>query len=223
MTFAPTGEKLSETTTHYNHFHKIAEVDAAGEFTHYQYDAAGRLASIVKNEAKTVYQYDACQRLAKTLEYFGPEEKDYIASVKEYDAKDRLIEERTEDAEGQVLTKIGYLYNEQDQPIQTISYHHSKPVITFTHYNAYGDVDTVIDPQGHKTRTLFYYLHLNQEGQYVYAKETIDAIGQFFFRNMIAAGMFALKFVATLWALSCKNVSFFMMQKGFAVNKLSMC
>ncbi|WP_166157994.1 RHS repeat-associated core domain-containing protein [Neochlamydia sp. AcF84] len=188
MTFAPTGEKLSETTTHYNHFHKIAEVDAEGQFTYYQYDAAGRLASIVKNEAKTAYQYDACQRLAKTLEYFGPEEKDYIANVKEYDAMDRLIEERTEDAEGQVLTKIGYLYNEQGKPIQTIAHHQAKPVITFTHYNAYGEVESVIDPQGHTTRTLFYYLHLNQAGQYVYAKETIDAIGQSFFQEHDSCG-----------------------------------
>ena len=175
--FAPSGELLIETSTHYNHFHKQFELDPAGHRTDYQYDVAGRLICITKGDEKSVFVYDSCQRVAKTLKYFGPGEKDYIAYVQDFDLMDRVVEERTEDANENILTRNTYAYNERSERIQSITYHQTKPAITRFQYNAYGDIETVTDPEGNTTRHRFYYGHLNPYGQSVFAKESIDPLG----------------------------------------------
>lgn len=179
--YAPDGALLSESFAYYNSFHKLFDIDPAGHRTDYQYDNAGRLISIKKGDAKTCYQYDACQRIVKVLEYFGPGQNDYVAKVQDYDEMDRVVEERTEDAEGKILTRMSYVYNERGERIQSISYHQSSPSITETRYHAYGDIEAVTDPEGNTTRTHFYYGFINSHGEYVFAKETIDPLGNSIF------------------------------------------
>lgn len=169
--------QVTETHCHYNFFHKLLELDPSGIPTHYQYDQAGRLISVINADAKTTFEYDTCQRIHKTLEYFGPGEADYVAKIQEYDVLSQVIEERHEDANGQILNKAQYTYNERGEKTQSFSFHLDTPSITQTTYNPYGEVDSIIDPQGHITLYKYYYGHLNKYGQHVLAKETIDAMG----------------------------------------------
>ena len=178
---SPYGELLSSSYIHYNHFHKLYEIDPAGVRTDYQYDAAGRLVCVTKGVAKTSYQYDACQRISKIHEFFGSGDHDFIARVQDYDIMDRIVEERTEDAQGNTITRVSYTYNEKGERIQTISYHQSTSAITAIQYNAYGDIERVTDPEGNITCCKFYYDHFNAHGQCVFAKETIDPLGHSFF------------------------------------------
>lgn len=178
---SPDGQLLSTCSAVYNHFHKLYEIDSAGHRTDFQYDAAGRLICITKGVVKTKYHYDNCQRLIKTLEYFGPGENDFIAKVQEYDVMDRIIEERTEDSKCQILTRFSSVYNERGECIQSLSYHQTKPTITTLTYNAYGDVEKVTDPQENTTQTHFYYSYITANGQCVFAKETVDPLGNILF------------------------------------------
>lgn len=177
---SPHGEKLQETS-HYNYFHKLYEVDAAGQRTDYQYDYAGRLIGMTKGHAKTCYEYDACGRVSKVREYYGTGSKEFIAKIKEYDLLDRVIQERTETSEGITLTKVSFAYNERGERIQITSYHLSTPAITTFKYNAYGDIEKIIDPEGNTTQSHYHYDFINKEGQCVFAKETIDPLGNSLF------------------------------------------
>jgi len=136
---------------------------------------------ISKGSAKTVYEYDSCSRIAKTLEYFGPGEKDYLVKAQEYDHLNHVIEERQEDAQGTILTRVRYAYSPRGDRSHVISYHHETPAITTYEYNDYGEVEKITDPQGHVTLTHFHYLYVNAWGQNVYAKEVIDALGNTLF------------------------------------------
>lgn len=171
----------SVTQTVYNHFHKLQEIDAKGVITSYQYDPAGRLKVISKEASKTVYEYDSCSRIAKILEYFGPGEKDYLVKAQEYDHLNHVIEERQEDAQGTVLTRVRYAYSPRGDRSHVISYHQETPAITTYEYNDYGEIEKITDPQGHVTLTHFHYLYVNAWGQNVYAKEVIDALGNTLF------------------------------------------
>lgn len=172
----PSGEQ-SLTQNFYNHFHKLQEIDANKGITTYQYDAAGRLKILLKGDSKTVYEYDSCSRVARILDYFGTGEKDYLVKTQTYDLKNHVIEERQEDAQGNILTRVRYTYNPRGERTQTISYHQEIPAVTTYEYNDYGEVEKMTDPEGHVTQTRFHYFHVNAWGQNVAAKEIIDPMG----------------------------------------------
>ena len=218
--YSSSGVLLSQTQTLYSHYHKLLEIDPNGNQTHYQYDYAGRLTSITKAETKTIYQYDTCQRVSKVLEYFGPSAKDYIVKAQEYDAMGKIIEERAEDADGNVLTKTSYAYNERGERIQTISYNQPIPTITTTSYNAYGDIEAVTDPEGHITRTIFYYDYVNSSGQNVFAKEIIDPMGLSTFQENDALGRLRYQIKKDSMGIIHQKCEFFYDAGGLCVKRV---
>lgn len=217
---APGGELLSKTSIHYNYFHKLYELDPAGFRTDYQYDYAGRLIRVTKGEAKTAYQYDSCQRPFKIYEYFGTGENDYIVHVKDYDMIDRVIEERSEDAKGNIISKVSYVYNERNEQIQLIAYHLDKPAITNIQYDAYGDIEKITDAEGNATRCIYHHDHINSFGQTVVAKETIDPLGNVLFSENDPLGRLKFEIRRDAMGKVCQKREFFYDPIGNCIKKI---
>ncbi len=175
--FSAQGDLLYSTTTIYNAFHKISETDAAGHLTVYTYDPAGRIKEVVKGSQKTAYLYDSLGRISKTLEYTN--EADYLAEVKLYDFLDRIIEERLEDSQGNLQSKIEYTYNLAGDKECEIRYLAEGIASTSTiQYDSYHRPIKLIDAEGHATHISYREDYPNGLGQNVLYKETTDPLGR---------------------------------------------
>jgi YD repeat-containing protein len=136
---------LKTTSKTYNSFHVTSETDAEGFTTFYKYDGAGRLISQSKNDRLITYEYNHINQLYKTKEWFGPNENDVTIKFEEQDLLNRLIEERTEDNNGQVLKKIKYAYDAAGNRTQAIEGN----VITLTEYNNHNQPVKITDAACH--------------------------------------------------------------------------
>lgn len=174
---SPSGELLSETSSMYNAFHLLSETDAAGSVTRYKYDPAGRLTHVSKGDQLTVYHYDTLGRIAKTLEYYGPDEQDYIVKAQDYDLLNRVVQERTEDANGIILKKAEYSYDAAGNRCETRTYNQAGVGVTTTVYSPYHEPELITDPYGNMTRTISDYTFWNEFQQRVPYKEVVDALG----------------------------------------------
>lgn len=174
---SPSGELLSTTFATYSAFHMLSETDAAGNILTYDYDAAGRLIRLKKQESRVEFQYDTLGRVSRTLEYFGPNEQDCVVKAQEYDLLNRVIEERTEDANGTLLKKMEYGYDIEGNRTEIRSSNQAGLGITKTVYNSYHEPILVTDAHGNETKTIIHYNHQNTSGQTVAYKETIDSLG----------------------------------------------
>ena len=81
-----------------------------GRKTTYGYDKAGRLSIVERENHKVEFVYDSLGRTRGVKKWTSS--GTYTLEVKEYDLLDRVVEERTESTNGQLLLKRRYLYNE---------------------------------------------------------------------------------------------------------------
>ena len=93
---------------------------------------------------KTQFEYDPLGRPYKTIT--GP-----CVSVTEYDLLNRPIEERSEDLDGRVYTKIGFAYDAADNKTAIIRFNGTEK---FT-YDLYGRITSHTDALGHITNTSY--------------------------------------------------------------------
>lgn len=174
-TFSPAGELLERFDYKYNTFHLLWEKDTGGHFKKYAYDAAGRLNEMIDGERRTTYAYDSVGRLYKTTEHGGL--KDSVSSVQLFDLLDRVIEERREDADGNVLTRVTYVYDRDGNRKQVTTYSDLGKSITKTRYdNRHQPVD-VIDALGNTTHIEYRYDYQNEHGQTVPYSVSVDPMG----------------------------------------------
>jgi RHS repeat-associated protein len=174
---SPTGELLYETSSTYNTFHLLSEIDASGAVTKYTYDHAGRLTQISKEDRLIVSHYDSLGRNSKTLEYYGYDEQDYIVKAQEYDLLNRVVQERTEDALGNILKKAEYSYDTAGNRCETKTFNQAGVGITTTTYSPYHEPELITDPYGNVTRTITDYTYWNEFQQAVARKDIVDALG----------------------------------------------
>jgi len=105
------GILLAEERYTYSAFHPLTYTDPAGNTTRYTYDFAGRKIS-EQAALETKYAYDALGRLIKT------EQGETVVS-NQYDLLDRLIEEKTEDSAGHLLSHKKLIYDDAGNVVET--------------------------------------------------------------------------------------------------------
>ena len=174
--FDPHGNKLYTTHITYNVFHKLTESDPMGRITYFKYDKAGRLIEVKKEDCLTRYVYDELGRQKETREYY--DENGYLAKIKEHDFLNRVIEERVENENRKILTKVNYGYDSDGNQYQTLTYNDSGTSVTTTSYNSLKEPVSILDAIGNTTLMVYNRSHCNELGQVVPSIETIDPLGQ---------------------------------------------
>jgi RHS repeat-associated protein len=176
-TYSAEGKWLSATSSVYNAFHLLEEVDAKGVATRYSYYGSGLLKQVEKGNQKELYFYDPLGRLNRTHEFFGAGEMDYIIKINEYDHHNRILEEQIQDSQGLPCSLRKYAYDELGRQIQVITYGSSGSAFATTRYNAHHEPVETIDQEGQKTVYTYNYAYHNEWGQCVPYVEKTDPSG----------------------------------------------
>lgn len=164
------GEVLKKTDSVYNAFHLLSTTDASGLKTTFLYDTSGLLKEEKKGDHRTTYEYDSLGRLFKTFNWVGDQAK---VSVTLYDALDRVVEERTEDLDGNVFNLFKYTYDVHGNLVRF----QDGDAITETEYDGQKRATNITDPLGHVTYITYNERQLNNLGQYVLEKTETDPLG----------------------------------------------
>ena len=173
--FAADGTHLWTTSATYNAFHLLSETDALGYVTHYLHDAFGHKVAMAKGAQKTRWEYDALGRVAKTI--IEASDTDTLIQAYSYDLLNRVIEERSEDAQAHIRTRVQYAFEPQGISSQVITWGEVGMQVTQTRYNSYGVPYETINALGEKTVTQIHFNHRNALGQLVPCQESIDPLG----------------------------------------------
>ncbi len=166
---------LSRTKNVYNNLHLIEEHDPEGNTTYYKYDGAGRLCRKEMGDAATTYHYDVLGRMNEERRWIDPER--YLAFIKVFDLLNRIVEERIEDEQGEVFTKLAFTYDEEGKILEKLYWNENGLAIESQCYDAMGNIVEHVDPSGNKTTTIYHYDHVNALGQYVASSEIINPLG----------------------------------------------
>ena len=153
--FSANGTLLKRSSSRYNTFHLLAEVDAAGVETHYRYNDAGQLSSVERAGKVTEYRYDAAGRTSTTIEWIDATSARITHKV--YDLLDRVIEERVEALDGTLHKQERYQYDAAGNRTHTIGWSGGNSATTITRYTPSGKPYMVTDPLGHVTRYFYTY------------------------------------------------------------------
>ncbi|MFZ0565611.1 MAG: hypothetical protein WAM28_05455, partial [Chlamydiales bacterium] len=149
---------LGKETFSYDSFHLLEETDMDGNTTHYSYDGAGRKIQEEKSGRCTHYFYDSLGRLS-TISQEG------LRTHFKRDPEGRVLEESKTDAQGSLLSKISYSYNE-DGDLKTITrYIDGKEAVESHSYDSFGRETAIIDPYGYSTTIGYDEYHINHLGQ----------------------------------------------------------
>jgi RHS repeat-associated protein len=171
------GHLLDWKSTTYNAFHLLNETNMSGLQTSYTYDFAGRLSSITKQDRLTTYEYDPLGRLHKTCEFFDA--NNFIAKINEFDVLDRVIEERVEDADGNIVSRMRYGYDIQGHRNEIRNFTAAGEAVSTIVYNSHDQPCLLTDALGNSSITVFRYDYLNSLGQKVPYNEMTDPMGNF--------------------------------------------
>ncbi len=159
------------TTFHYDGFQLICIVDAEGYVTHYTYDRAGRKIKEERNREQIEYTYDPLGRL-HTVKQAD------LLTITEYDLLDRMIEERQEDIDGQLIAKQSYTYDEAGNRKSVVRYQGKTTIEELFVYDSFDRLCLHQDPLGYKTQIHYCEFHINSLGQCVLQQQTTDPLGQ---------------------------------------------
>ncbi|MBS0620996.1 MAG: RHS repeat protein [Verrucomicrobia bacterium] len=164
-------DPLSRKETYtYDGMNLLSKVDAAGYTTWYTYDAAGRKIAEERAGEKTVFSYDALGRVDSVT-------RGDLRIVTEYDLLDRAIEEREEDLEGNVYSKVVYVYDAAGDRCSILREVMGQKAKEEFVYDSLHRLTLHRDPLGAATKTLYNDHFVNEQGQRVLQKTTIDPMG----------------------------------------------
>ncbi len=156
------GKLLSEEIFTYDAYHLIAKTDAEGNTTQYEYDGAGRKIAESLNEERSEYGYDPLGRLHSV-------KQGELLSVTEYDLLDRIVEERKEDLQGRLLSKILYTYDEAGNKDSVTRFIDGKKATERFKYDPFNRLIEQEDAFGNSTLTVY-----NDE---LHSRLTTDPLG----------------------------------------------
>lgn len=164
--YSKKGTLLFEETFKYDAFHLLEKSDERKVLTTYKYDGAGRKIEEIESKsgefiAKKTYDYDALGREYRSSIHNEDSSLKKV-SVKEFDSANRIIEEREEDGEGKIFSKVRYAYDKYDRKIAVFTHTGSEIAKESFTYDDYGRVLTHTDSLGHITKTE-YRDHLHNE------------------------------------------------------------
>lgn len=167
-------EKIAEETYIYNTFHLLEKKDKNGVITRYFYDSAGRKIAEECAGERTEFEYDSLGRIYKEKKI---NDLNTLINVFQRDYLDRIIEERKEDLQGNILIKIQYQYDSLgNRTAITTAVQGKNSQETFI-YDCFNRLVVHQDPCGGKTIVAYDEEHLNEQGQKVLRKITRDSLG----------------------------------------------
>lgn len=169
-TVSPSGELLSQKSYVYQGQYLIGMTDEEGCHTSYRYDGAGRLIEEDKEGQKTAYGYDSFGR-KNVITRFNDDQAH--VTWMHYDFLGRILEERTQNKEGSVISWKKYAYDAVGN--QTCIQDGNR--YTYIEYDSLGKPIQIIDPENQKTRIVYDYNHINELGQAVLKTTLIDPNG----------------------------------------------
>lgn len=172
------GQLLTSQTWTYQGNKVIAKTDAEGCTTYYLYDGAGRLISERRGEAFKTLEYDSLGRVAKVIQWTGDASQEKIIQASNYDLLNRVLEERLEDAEGRVLQRTRYAYDEQGHLTHTWQETEVGESLTVVEYNADGQPIKLVNPEGQTTHIVYDDSAHDRLGLHVLQVITTDAQGR---------------------------------------------
>ena len=175
--YSPSNKLLFVNENAYDGFNIIFNKNADGNITYYFYDSAGRKIAeeFHHNQIeRTEYEYDALGRLYKT-KICNSENSLILIEVK--DNADRIIEERKEDINGNVLAKILYEYDLCDNKIKETRFIDGKKGSTFFEYDDFRRLIKIVDAQNNIFTVEYNDHYLNSQGKKVLKKVSIDPLG----------------------------------------------
>ncbi len=159
------------TRNTYHGSHLIASQDPEGNITTYTYDGAGRKISEEKNRERKEFSYDHLNRLHSV-------KAGALITFTEYDLLDRLIEERQEDDQGQILSKTIFEYDEASNKKTIIRSIQGEEAKEQFEYDSFDRLILQIDALGNETRISYDEKQRNALGQRILQKTTIDPLEQ---------------------------------------------
>ncbi|HEV8052039.1 MAG TPA: hypothetical protein VGP47_06065, partial [Parachlamydiaceae bacterium] len=172
--YSTNNELLQTESKTYNTFHLLSETDPSRMTTSYRYDKAGRLVAMIKGEMLTEYNYDALGRESQILVFYGADKDQHTVKSKEYDLFNRIIEERTEDSSGSVLTKEVYEYDLAGNCNVIKKFNQAGESLTRTEYNTRSQPILLENALGEQTHIEYRFDYFDEElCQYLpYSKST---------------------------------------------------
>lgn len=177
ITYDKNGNHLKTVTQTYNAYNLLTKTTPDGQTTTFQYDYAGRKIGEICGDSETHFQYDSLSRIATITKVYGYAPNETTTQHFTYDNLDRVVEEQTQDFQGNIYKKIGYVYDSEGNKIQTINYNDQGPCITTIDYNSLKQPTHITDPQGNETRITYNYRHQNSLGQFVLRTTKTDPLG----------------------------------------------
>ncbi len=165
------GDPLAEETYTYKGSNLIQTTDKLGKVTQYTYDGAGR--KICENFAgrTTHFIYDTLSRVSSIIK----ENKENTLHIHyKRDLLDRVLEESKTDAQGHLLYRIGYTYDEDGNRRSVIRFIEGNPSPEIFTYDTFHRLIEHQDPLGHSTTTQYDEDHINEIGQKVLLIKSVD-------------------------------------------------
>jgi len=172
-----TGALLRRIEYNYDAFHLLEERDNSGHLTSYHYDGAGRLIEQQRDGQKTTFSYDALGRVHMTCSFFGGDPLQFIATIQRHDLLGRTVEERTEDACGNVQNRVLHSYDAAGNRTATTTFGAAGVATSYVDYTPSGEPWRWIDAEGHTSWKAIHYGFINALGQRVRYEELTDSLG----------------------------------------------
>ncbi|MDP1881207.1 MAG: RHS repeat-associated core domain-containing protein [Parachlamydiaceae bacterium] len=167
------GMVLKQKSYAYNALHLISSTDEMGMVTLYHYDPAGRISIVIEGEKIKQLLYDSMGRLHETREWYGSNIKDYRSTIQEYDALNRVIEERIEDTSGKIFSISKYGYDQQGNKV----FVQNGDQITKTQFNSHNNPIKITNALGETTHIHYFHRLVDATGQKVLQTTTTDPLG----------------------------------------------
>lgn len=164
------GEEACQSHSSYSTFRLMEQTDPAGNVTYFTYDSYGRKTSERKGEYVTSYEYDSLNRCCKTI--VGSSAKCLVM-----DCFNRIIEERTENLNGDILALVKYSYDVDGNKIRIEQDSEAGLAIATLNFDTHGIPLESVDPEGNVTHTRLNLNYFNSNGQRVIRTETTDPLG----------------------------------------------
>ncbi len=167
------GELLSREEKGYDAFSLLWEKDQGGYLTKYSYDFAGRQVGICREEEASEVIFDGLSRPYKIVQLCGD---NTLVSVEERDYLDRVLEERMEDLDARVLSRVSYQYDEQGNvtcKTHFVGDHEAKELYE---YDIFNRLLRFCDPMGNETVSEYRECQSDAFGQRFLQKVTRDPL-----------------------------------------------
>ncbi|NGX47001.1 MAG: tRNA nuclease WapA [Chlamydiae bacterium] len=170
------GTWLSSVHYNYDVFHMTSEKDEEENATQYDYDDAGRLSSLSKDSKKVEFFYDSLGQTNGVKKWKSSNA--FTLEVQEHDFQGNVIEERIEDSGGKVLSKTQYSHDKAGRLKEVVGYPQNQMSILKKYdYDRFGRLSRITDAFNQVTEIIYEDGYINQWGQRVFKKITIDPLG----------------------------------------------